>query len=96
MKLIEAIQRIQYDDNWTIWAEVPFTPDSEARYGQRQFEQGGVIDDKEVFASGTRCRDFIAAWNASDEENEEEDVAYFEREAAERLIEEVEEERLYA
>lgn len=30
MKLIEAIQKIQYDASWGIWAELPFDPESPA------------------------------------------------------------------
>lgn len=59
MNLTEAITRIQYDSSWAIWADTPFTPDSEARYGQRQFEQGGVLDSKSFFADGIQVGDYI-------------------------------------
>ena len=59
MNLVEAITRIQNDPNWGIWADTPFTPYSEARYGQRRFEQGGVLDDKSFFASGTEVNDYV-------------------------------------
>ena len=60
--LAELIQKIGYDDSWGIWADAPFTPESEARYGQRQFENGGLLDAKEFFASGTRCGDFLTEY----------------------------------
>jgi len=83
--LAQLVKNIQYDDDWEIWADVPFTPESEARYGQRQFENGGVLDEKTFFATGTRCGDFIAEWCEGDEDVEDEAVNQF--------IDEVEEER---
>ena len=59
MNLIDAISKIQYDSNWGIWADTPFIPDSEARYGQRQFEQGGVLDGKSFFADGVQVGDYV-------------------------------------
>ena len=83
--LNELIQKIQYDSSWGIWAEAPFTRDSVARYGQSQFENGGLLDDKVFFADGVRCGDFIAEYTNGDED--------FKEEAAEMLIDEVERER---
>ena len=60
MTLREAIVKIAYDNNWGIWAEVPFTPDSEARIGQRVFENGGPVDEKVFFADGEVCGNFIS------------------------------------
>lgn len=61
--LIEAIQTIGYDISWAIYAERidgEFTADSPARIGQRQFENGGVLDDAEYFANGERIGDLMA------------------------------------
>ena len=60
MKLADAIIMIQYTPSWGIWAELPFSPDSEARLGQVRFENGGLLDDMEFFADGVACGDFLA------------------------------------
>ena len=61
--LSEAIQKIGYDSNWAVYAEKidgEFRADSPARIGQRQFENGGVLDDAEFFANGERIGDMMA------------------------------------
>lgn len=60
MTLREAILKIGYDNSWGIWAEIPFAPNSEARFGQGIFENGGLLDDKAFFADGERCGDFVS------------------------------------
>ena len=87
--LSELIRRAGYEDSWGIWAEAPFTPDSPARYGQRQFENGGLLDSKVFFASGTRCGDFLAEYCPRDDEG---NLDYM-GEGADALIEEIEQER---
>ena len=62
MILQEAITKIGYDDNWGIWACAPFTANSEARFGQVQFENGGLLDDKAFFADGMACGDFVGEY----------------------------------
>lgn len=90
MKLYEAIIKIGYDDSWGIWAEVPFSPEGEARIGQRIFENGGLLDEKVFFATGTECGDFLAEHCPPDEERES-DYIY---ECVEVLIDQIEQERL--
>lgn len=82
MTLTEAILAIQYDSSWGIWAEQPITPASEARYGQVQFRNGGLLDDKVLFATGEECGNFIMKWL----DGEDEDVEY-PSELAEAMIE---------
>ena len=65
-RLADLIKKIQYDSKWEIWADVPFTADSEARYGQGCFESGGLLDDKEFFATGETCGDFLAEYQDED------------------------------
>lgn len=58
--LKELASNISYDSSWAIWAELidgKFTADSQARYGQRQFENGGILDGFEFFADGVQIRD---------------------------------------
>ena len=56
---------IQYDSSWGIWAELingEFTPESQARYGQNQFENGGILDGFEFFADGQKIGDHYSDW----------------------------------
>lgn len=66
--LAEMIERVivagNYEDDWGIWASHPHTLQSEARWGQTQFKNGGVLDEMEFFATN---RDIIdAAWEYCD------------------------------
>lgn len=91
MNLSEAIEGIQYDSSWGIWADVPFTPDSEARYGQRQFENGGVLDDMVFFADGMEVGNYVLRYVEGD--NEMFSDTDWIIEAAELMVEEWEETR---
>jgi hypothetical protein len=65
MKLIEAIPAIQYDSNWGVWAELidgQLKPESKARYGQKIFENGGVLDDSVFVCNGETAGDHISEW----------------------------------
>lgn len=64
LTLAQAIKSIQYDSSWGIYAEKidgQFRADSPARYGQRQFENGGVLDECEFVMDGVRAGDEIAS-----------------------------------
>jgi hypothetical protein len=64
MTLEDALEAIQYSSNWGVWASLDewgkFAPESQARYGQPCFENGGVLDDYEYFAHGETIQDFLA------------------------------------
>ncbi|WP_434686896.1 hypothetical protein [Pseudanabaena minima] len=63
--LKDLISTIQYDSSWGIWAELidgKFTPESKARYGQSQFENGGVLDEFAFFAHGEKIGDHYSDW----------------------------------
>ena len=64
MKLLDAVMDIQGGEDWGIWAEFPFTPESEARYGQRQFENGGLRDDKVYFSNGLFVNQYLSNYVA--------------------------------
>jgi hypothetical protein len=51
MNLIDAIVNINPDENWGIWAEYPFVENSHSRYGKREFENGGLLDDLKYFSN---------------------------------------------
>ena len=88
-RLADLIRKIQYDSSWEIWAEVPFTADSEARYGQRHFQNGGPPDGKEFFATGETCGDFLAENQYQEEDGTvpDEDLEIFISEVATTLEE---------
>lgn len=63
--LKDLVSSISYDSSWGIWAELiegKFTSESQARYGQRQFENGGLLDGFEFFADGVQIRDHADDW----------------------------------
>ena len=65
MTLIEAIENISYSRQWGIWASLEegrFTEDSEARYGQKCFENGGMLDEFVFFGNGESINDFLSEW----------------------------------
>lgn len=59
MKLIEAIRTIGYSSNWGIWIEATdtLTPETPARIGQMQFENGGILDGMEFLINGEQIND---------------------------------------
>ena len=59
MDLVDAIRTIQYDSGWAVYAQTPFSEASEARFGQTQFENGGLLDGKEFFANGLEIGDWM-------------------------------------
>lgn len=71
MNLFQAIERISYSQQWGIWAsldeEGKFSPDSEARYGQKCFENGGMIDNLHFFGNGENIQEFLSEWGDIDE-----------------------------
>ena len=66
MTLEQAIENISYSNQWGIWASLnevgKFSPDSEARYGQACFENGGMLDAYVFFGNGEQIRDFLSEW----------------------------------
>lgn len=64
MKLLEAFQRAlagSYDENVAIYSQ-GIEADSPARIGNAQFENGGVLDNCEYFASFAEVQDFAAEY----------------------------------
>lgn len=61
MNLQQAIIEVEYAHYWGIYADYPFSPTSEARYGPVEFENGGLLDDKVFFCDGIRAGDFFLA-----------------------------------
>ena len=66
MKLLEALQQISYDSSWCIFAELSengeLTEDSEARYGQKQYEGGGMRDDFVYVCDGVFPSEYLLDW----------------------------------
>lgn len=88
MTLIEILTgSLSYDSSWAVYAEKingEFCNESPARFGQRLFENGGLNDVCEFFATNERIVDAIESWSEGD--------ADFAEEAAEMLISEINEE----
>lgn len=85
MTLIEIMTgNLNYDSSWAVYAEKidgVFQGDSEARFGQTQFENGGLIDGCEFFATNAQIIDSIYLWAEGDPGSV--------TEGAEQMIEEV-------
>jgi len=68
--LAEQIERIircgNYVNDWGVWAIAPFTAESDARQGQLQFENGGILDEMEFFASHSEIIDAAHDWCQGD------------------------------
>ena len=91
--LKDLVGSIQYDSSWGIWAELidgKFTPQSEARYGQKIFENGGLLDDFAYFYDGVQIGDNYISWFDGIDES---DIDHAQKEDwIEQLIEEKNEE----
>lgn len=56
---------ISYDSSWAIYAQKidgEFREESPARFGQRQFDNGGLLDDCEFFSANDIAVDAIEQW----------------------------------
>jgi hypothetical protein len=76
---------LDYSSQWGIYAERrdgKFQADSPARYGQRQFENGGLLDEKEYFLNNESATDHMSAYLEGVDEPEDWQL----REAAQELI----------
>ena len=66
MTLSQEIEKIvrgaNYVSDWGIWADEPFTAESEARQGQTQFDNGGEVDEKSFFATNEQIIDAAHSW----------------------------------
>ena len=59
-----------YSNTWGVYTELDadglFNADSPARFGQRIFENGGLLDDCVLFGTNEQIVDFLNDWNADD------------------------------
>jgi hypothetical protein len=66
MDLVKALLDIEYGRNWAIWAELneegKLEEGSRARYGEKIFEQGGVLDDWVYVCDGQQIADWLTEW----------------------------------
>jgi hypothetical protein len=58
---------LQYDSSWGIYA-LGTGPDSPARIGQMQFDQGGILDGKSLVLDGVRLGDAVRSYTDGDDE----------------------------
>lgn len=76
MRLISILTGyISYDNSFAIYAKKingAFCNDSPARFGQTCFDNGGLLDDCEFFATNDSALDSIESWADGDEDATEE------------------------
>lgn len=76
MTLLEILTgSLTYDSSWAVYAEKidgKFSPDSPARFGQRCFENGGLLDSSEMFGANDRLVDSLYNWMEGDPDYAEE------------------------
>ena len=66
MKLSQALQTVNYESSWGIWAQKVdglFTAESDARFGQVCFENGGLLDCMEFVCNGEHPHDWDNSCN---------------------------------
>ena len=56
---------IQDSPQWAVYA-ASTAPDAEARYGQTQFENGGLLDDKEFVIDGATANAALMSYTDGD------------------------------
>ena len=93
MKLIDILTSgLEYSSTWGIYAELidgKFTSDSEARFGQRHFENGGLNDGFELFANNEYSTDQMDQYLGRTDGRDEDTITKWDiLEAAEFLIDE--------
>ena len=93
MKLSERLATLAASEivtDFGIWAAAPFTEDSESRIGRTQFENGGLLDEKQFVGT---LASLTARIDAHIDEADG-DIEYQREIAVKTLIAELEDERL--
>jgi hypothetical protein len=61
---------LEYSDSWAVYAQVndkgEFESNLAARFGQAQFDNGGLIDGFKKFGTNAQIYDFLYEWNSED------------------------------
>lgn len=61
---------LEYSNSWAVYAQInekgEFEPKLAARFGQTQFENGGLLDGFKFFGTNTAISDFLHDWNPED------------------------------
>ena len=87
----QLIEGFSPDPTYGIYADAPFSEDSECRIGQVCFENGGVLDDKQ-FVCNLESIEYRIDLMIDEESGE---VDYQREVAVESLIQEMEDDRLF-
>lgn len=81
MKLKDALLDIEYNSSWAIWADLDesgqLTEDAEARYGQRIFENGGLLDDKVFVCDGEQIGNWLTRYGFASDKSDIGDDPYW-------------------
>lgn len=95
MKLVETITKINNDPSVAVYADTPFTAESEARIGQTCFENGGLLDSKEWVGNGDSLNSRATDWIEPDDfDVMEDEIEAVENFVSDELIPQLEEERV--
>ena len=95
MKLKDLVETtLAYSSEYGIWAELidgEFTLESQCRIGQFQFDNGGLVDDWQPFASNQEVENFVHCyWDDRSEpgldKSEDPDYDWLRKEAISELI----------
>ena len=79
-----------YVSDWAIYADEPFAAESEARQGQTQFDNGGLLDEKSFVATNEQIIDM--AHEYCDGDPNAKDCPFGIDEIIEAIIEEINDE----
>jgi len=89
------IGTLSYTSSWEIYAEKidgEFKGESPARFGQAQFDNGGLLDDCEFFANNEYATDRMNSYLGRDDGRDEDTITKWDEvEAAEYLIQRINE-----
>lgn len=65
MRLKDLVTKIQGDEGWAVYAESS-DPNADARYGQTQFKNGGLLDNKKFIINGENANKALLAYTDGD------------------------------
>jgi hypothetical protein len=79
---------INYSNTEALYLDVPFSRDSEIRFGQPIFENGGLLDDKRYFCTNEDFIDAIDAYLDGEDPESADDCLVSVGEICDHLLEE--------
>lgn len=68
MKIKDLNASIRYDQKWAVYASLPLSVESNCRFGQTHFENGGVLDGFICIGTNDVIVDSLLEWADNDYE----------------------------